>query len=127
VKVLDLISFIKARVDGTYYPNSFPVAMHSAPDTCSVVRITGGYPTDEWTGKKQPAFQILVRGNVGNPAEVETRAYAIHDSLANIHDVTIGNESVVIIRCTNSVPFYIGTDDNNRPIYSCNFECVIRP
>jgi hypothetical protein len=124
VKALELITFIKTRVNGVYYPNSFPISKN-APDVCAVVKLTGGFPPSQWTGKKQPSFQILVRGNVD--AEVETRAYAIHAALMNLHDVMVGDESIVIIRAMNSVPIYIGNDENDRPIYSMNFDCVVRP
>jgi hypothetical protein len=126
VKILELITFIKARVPGTYYPNKFPTST-SAPDACAVVKLTGGFPPDQWTGKKQPSFQVIVRGGVNGDAECETRAYAIHESLKNLREVTIGSESIVVIRTVNSVPIYVGSDENNRPIYSMNFDCVVRP
>lgn len=126
MKILELISFIKARVPGVYYPNAFPVST-ATPDVCSIVKLTGGFPPSQWTGKKQPSFQVLVRGKAGDPAEVETRAYAIHEALMNLRNVTVGDESVVIIRAMNSVPLFIGNDENNRPIYSMNFDCVVRP
>jgi hypothetical protein len=126
VKALELISFIKARVNGVYYPNTFPIST-SAPDDCATVKLTGGFPTDEWTGKKQPSFQILVRGKVSGQADAETKAYAIFDALTNLREVTIGSDSVVVIRAMNSAPIFIGNDDNNRPIYSLNFSCVVRP
>jgi hypothetical protein len=124
VKILELISFIRNRVPGVYYANSFPI---SSADVCTVVKLTGGFPPDQWTGKKQPSFQILVRGAAKGEVEVEDRAHAIHESLMNLREVTIGNDSVVVIRAVNSVPLYIGDDDNNRPIYSMNFDCVVRP
>jgi hypothetical protein len=126
VKILELISFIKTRVNGVYYPNSFPIST-KAPDVCAVVKLTGGFPPSQWTGKKQPSFQILVRGKANDVAEVETRAYAIHESLMNLREVTVGDEAIVIIRAMNSVPIYIGNDENDRPIYSMNFDCVVRP
>jgi hypothetical protein len=126
VKILELISFIKTRVPGVYYPNAFPISK-SAPDVCAVVKLTGGFPPSQWTGKKQPSFQILVRGNAGDTAEVETRAYVVHESLMNLQNVTVGDESLVIIRAMNSAPLYIGNDENNRPVYSMNFDCVVRP
>jgi hypothetical protein len=126
MKILDLITFIKARVNGVYYPNSFPIST-KAVDDCATVKLTGGFPTDEWTGKKQPSFQILVRGKVNGQADAETKAYAIFDALTNLRDVMIGDDSVVVIRAMNSVPIFIGNDDNERPIYSLNFNCVVRP
>jgi len=126
VKILELITFVKARVPGVYYPNSFPIST-ATPDACAIVKLTGGFPPSQWTGKKQPSFQILVRGKANDVADAETRAYAIHEALMNLQGVTIGDDSVVIIRAMNSVPLYIGNDENNRPIYSMNFDCVVRP
>jgi hypothetical protein len=126
VKILELITFVKARVPGVYYPNAFPVST-TAADDCSVVKLTGGFPPSQWTGKKQPSFQIIVRGKANGQAEVESRAYAIHEALMNLREVMIGAESIVIIRAVSSVPIYVGNDENNRPLYSMNFDCVVRP
>lgn len=126
MKILELITFVKARVPGVYYPNAFPVST-TAADGCAVVKLTGGFPPSEWTGKKQPSFQVLVRGKANDTSECESRAYAIHEALMNLREITIGDESIVVIRAINSVPIFIGNDENNRPIYSMNFDCVVRP
>jgi Bacteriophage minor capsid protein len=120
--ILELIKFINSRVPDVYYPNKLPAL---APDIACAIRLTGGFPTSEWTGKKQPSFQVLVRDV--HPAGAEERANAIHKSLTNLANVTVGESSVVIIRANNSVPIYIGDDENDRPIYSMNFDCVVRP
>ncbi|QHZ45912.1 minor capsid protein [Bacillus sp. NSP9.1] len=124
MKILELISFIKSRVPGVYYPNRFP---RDADDECISVKLTGGFPTSQWTGKKQPSFQILVRGRQAGEQDCEDKANEIFDSLTNLKEVIIGESSVVIIRATTSVPLFIGYDDNERPQYSLNFDCVIRP
>lgn len=126
MKIQELIAFIRSLVPGTYFPNSYPIS-EKAPDKCAVVKLTGGFPISQWTGKRQPSFQIRVRGEAGGQGEVEERAYAIHEALTNLRDVRIGNNSIVIIRAMNSVPLHIGEDENNRPIYSMNFDTVIRP
>jgi hypothetical protein len=124
LKALELINFIKARVTGVYYPNTFP---STGADEVIAVKLTGGFPTDQWTGKKQPSFQVMVRGAVNGDGACEAKAYELHGALTNLREVTIGTDSVVIIRAMNSVPLFIGRDDNNRPIYSMNFDCVVRP
>lgn len=127
VKIKELIAFIESLVPGTYFPNSFPEST-KAPDKCSAVRITGGFPTSQWTGKKQPSFQIRVRGESGaSDEEVESRAYDIHNALENLRNIKIGDHSVVVIRPMTSVPQKLGNDENNRPIYTMNFDTVIRP
>ncbi len=126
MKINELRSFIQSLVPGTYFNNSFPVNKNT-PDKCSVVKLTGGFPTSQWTGKKQPSFQIRVRGEAQGQAEVETRAYKIHEALTNLRDVKIGDHSIVVIRSMTPVPIHIGDDENGRPIYSMNFDTVIRP
>ncbi|MBX6361283.1 MAG: hypothetical protein IRZ03_14525 [Acidobacterium ailaaui] len=126
MKVLELIQFIKSRVPFTYYPNAFPADGVNTPDECAVVTLTGGFPVDE-LGKRQPSFQIRVRAKKYDDATAEAKAYEIFDSLTNLENVTIGDDSIVIIRPLNSNPMFLGTDDNGRPIYSMNFSCAVRP
>lgn len=126
MKVETLRLFINSLVPGTYFNNQFPVGPN-IPDKCSVIKLTGGFPTSQWTGKKQPSFQIRVRGENKQDAEVESRAYEIHEALTNLKNVKIGNNSIVIIRAMTSIPIFLGQDENNRPIYTMNFDTVIRP
>lgn len=124
MKILELISFIESRVDGVYFPNRFPT---EAVDECISVKLTGGFPTSQWTGKRQPSFQILVRGRKGGEEDCENKAYELFNSLTNLKEVMIGEDSVVIIRASTSDPIFIGYDENDRPQYSLNFNCVVRP
>jgi hypothetical protein len=124
MKVMDLITFIRSQVDFSYFPNRFPIEY--APDHCAAVTVYPGKGIDEWTQKKEPSFQILVRGEKHGDAEAESKAHEIFNALQNYRDAEIGGESAVIIRPKGSSPFYIGSDDNGRPIYSMNFDAVIR-
>lgn len=122
MRVLEVRSFIENLVPGVYFSNRFPAG---EPSDCAVVKLTGGFPPSQWTGKTQPSFQIRVRGT--DELECEERAYAIHNALLNLQNVRIGESSVVIIRSMNSVPLHLGEDENGRTIYSMNFDCVVRP
>src|SRR5699024_9555290 len=126
MKIEDLRLFIKNLVPGTYFNNGFPVGKN-IPDKCSAVKLTGGFPVSQWTGKKQPSFQIRVRGANREESEVESRAYEIHEALTNLRNVKIGNASVVIIRAMNTNPIPLGEDENGRLIYTMNFDTVVRP
>ncbi|WP_078390722.1 minor capsid protein [Shouchella patagoniensis] len=127
MRVMDLMAFIRAEIPGQYYANKLPPANEYVPAKCVSVTIHPGGGVDEWTGKKAPSFQLLVRGEVNGDPEAEARAYEIFNALANRKDVKIGADSLSIIRPVGSAPFYIGADDNNQPIYSMNFNTVIRP
>lgn len=120
----DLLDFIRNLAPGAYVANKFPVAS-TFPDDVTKVTLTGGFPTDQWTGKKQPTFQVQVRAK--NPADAEAHANVLHSALTNRREARIGAASVVIIRAMNSTPIYIGDDDNDRAIYTMNYECVVRP
>lgn len=125
MKIQELLSFIRNIIPGLYFPNSFPVSSDKKYDNCSAVKLTGGFPPSQWTGKKQPSFQIRVRGS--DIEECENRAYQIHEKLTNLKNVKIGENSIVIIRSMNSIPLHLGEDENNRTIYSMNFDMVVRP
>ena len=116
MRALELIDFIQDQVPFTYYPNRFPP---TSKDICAMVAIAPGMPIDEWTGK--------VRGKEGTEAETEEKAHEIFNALANRKNVKIGDESVVIIRPEGSSPIQIGTDEQRRPVFSMNFNTVIRP
>lgn len=129
MRILELINWIKSRASYVYYPNEFPRddLPRKAPDACAYVRIYPGEGVDGWTGKRIPHFQVLVRGNVGEYPETETKANEIFDAIVNQRDVRIGNDYIVQVKAQGSAPFYIGMDENRRPIYSMNFRAILRP
>jgi hypothetical protein len=124
MKAAELITFIQSRVAHVYYANRFPV---NAADDCAAVKLTSGFPIDEWSNITRPSFQVRVRGASDKEAATEAKAYEIHAALTNLRDVTIGDDSVVVIRAMNSAPPYLGVDANERPIYSMNFNTTVEP
>jgi hypothetical protein len=124
MKIQDLITYIESLVNYTYYPYTFP---KTANDEVATVNIGAGPPTDEDTGVWFPTFQILVRGAPRDFDSTESKALEIFDAIKNKKNQRIGDASVVIIRPSGSAPFFIGLDENERPIFSINFNTVIRP
>lgn len=124
MRIQDLITYVRSLVEFAYYPNVFPP---TADDECAVITIHAGMPQDQYTGLKYPSFQILVRGKPRDFQNTEARAYEIFEAIANKKNQQIGADSVVIIKPQGSAPFFIGVDENDRPIYSMNFDTVIRP
>lgn len=129
MRILDLITWISGRVSYDFYPNEFPRddLNRKVPDACAYVRIYPGEGVDGNTGKRIPHFQVLVRGNVEADQETDEKANEIFDAIVNQRDVRIGNEYIVQIKAQGSAPFYIGSDENRRPIYSMNFRAILRP
>lgn len=125
MQIQELISYIHSLVNGTYYPHSFPT---TAADDVAIITIQAGAPMDTDTGVSYPAFQILVRAKPRDFQDGETRAYELWNTIKrNLKEQQIGGHSVVEIRPQGSAPLFIGMDENERPIYSLNYNMVVRP
>lgn len=123
IHIQELIAYVKSLVSYVYYPYSFPT---TAADECAIISLQEGLPQDEETGISRPGFQILVRGKARDFKNAEAKAFELFQALANKKEQTIGESSVVVIRPQGSSPVFIGLDEADRPIYSLNFNMVIR-
>ncbi|MFC4103601.1 minor capsid protein [Paenibacillus xanthanilyticus] len=120
--VAELKSYMAAAVPYTYYANEF--AATSADDS-AYVRLTGGFKPSEWTNMKRPSLQVLVRGAERNGPAAETVANEIYTYLHRRADFTIGTTRIAFCAADQSVPLYIGRDENRRPMYSVNFTLTL--
>ncbi|WFR64306.1 hypothetical protein P9222_09105 [Paenibacillus amylolyticus] len=59
IKPKQFADMLQAEKPFRYYVNEFP---SGAPDAAAWVRLTGGYPPSDWSPRKKPSMQILVRG-----------------------------------------------------------------
>jgi len=116
ISVADLKTTVNAAVPYTYYQNEFPA---TAADDAAYVRIFGGFAPSQWTNKRRPSFQVVVRGKNG-PA-VEAKAWAIYKAFNGRTNYVIGTQKISSSFADQSAPLYIGLDANNRPMYSVNF------
>ncbi|MCU6709355.1 minor capsid protein [Paenibacillus sp. J5C_2022] len=112
-------SYVESVVPYTYYHNEFPV---NAAVNAAYVRITGGYRPDQWTSKRRPSFQIVIR-NVGPAAE--TVAMALYEAFHQRRFYDIGTQHIVASFADQSAPLYLGTDENGRYMYSVNFTATL--
>ncbi|WP_409346760.1 minor capsid protein [Paenibacillus sp. MBLB4367] len=120
--VSELKQYFVTNMPYTYYANEFPT--QSTTDA-AFVRLTGGFPPSQWTPKKRPSFQVLMRGSeTGGPA-LEAKANSIFGHLHNRAEFVIGTTRIVHCSSDQSSPLYLGRDENNRPLYSLNFTCVV--
>ncbi|MFD1444266.1 minor capsid protein [Thermoactinomyces vulgaris] len=124
MNIRDLITMINERVNFRYFANRFP---STSPDRCAAVVIQPGQPADSWLGTRRPDFQILVRGEPLDFEFTEQKANEIFDVLTNARHVKVGEEQIVQIFASSSAPFFIGLDENERPIYSMNFTALLAP
>jgi hypothetical protein len=122
VQILDLINVIKSGVTGvTVYANSFPAM---ATDDIAFVVMTGGSAPDDTLPISRPSCQVVVRAS--SPAKAEANINAIYSFLHRKQFYDVGTVKVIQSTALNSVPIYLGIDENNRTIYSANFIFVTK-
>jgi hypothetical protein len=89
------------------------------PDDCAYVRITGGPPPREWSSVAYPAFQVIIRSKAS--ATAETKGNTLIAALHLKTEFIIGSTRVVKCLADQSAPWYLGTDESGRALYSVNF------
>ncbi|AWB45276.1 hypothetical protein DCC85_14275 [Paenibacillus sp. CAA11] len=114
--VANINAYLRSAVPGNYVGNEFLAA---SPDDCAYTRITGGYNPSQWTSKRRPSFQIVLRAK--SAAAAETQANAIYDDLHGKAAFSLGGTRVVKCVADQSAPIYLGKDANGRTQYSLNF------
>lgn len=121
LSVQDITAYLRVAFPGlSVTANEFSTA---SPDDCIYVRMQAGYAPSEWTTKRQPGFQIVLRAK--NPPDAEARSNAIYASLHGKREFTFGTVRVVNCVSDQSAPIYLGKDANGRTQYSLNFNITI--
>lgn len=121
MKVQDVISFISQYVPFKFYANDFP---RNDNGNCGFVRVNGGLQPDIYIlGLKSPSIQVVIRHKQANKAEELARS--IWDLFHGKEHYYIGSTKVYFSSCDQSEPVYLGTDNNDRTLYSINVTCKV--
>lgn len=121
ISVTNVTAYLRAAFPAlTFVANEFAA---TNPDDCAFVRMQPGFAPSEWTTKRIPGFQIVIRAK--NPGDAEARANAIYAELHGKSEFMIG--PVRVIKCVSdqSAPIYLGKDESQRTMYSLNFNITI--
>ncbi|QGG47652.1 minor capsid protein [Heliorestis convoluta] len=117
MKVIDLLRLTEENINYPFYPNAFPT---EGENNCAVLRLTGGR---QYKSKVQrPAFQFIIRAE--HPALAEERAWQIYKVFNEKRNFDVGESHVIFCVAQEATPLYIGTDENERFLYSLNFTTV---
>lgn len=122
IRINDLIDWIETVVPFKYFMNDFPA---TAPDACAFVRIIPGESLDSWVPIPRPEFQAVVRAAQYNDEQAEEVANSLLATLHKRSGGTLSGLKLILCRAEQSAPFYIGTDENDRPMYSVNFALTL--
>lgn len=116
LSVTDVTRYLRAAVPFTYVANEFGPTSWA---DCAYVRINGGFPPSEWTSKRKPSVQVVLRHS--DPAKAESLANGIYEYLHRRTEFAFGDTRIVNCKADQSAPLYLGRDDNQRSLYSLNF------
>jgi hypothetical protein len=86
---------------------------------------SGQSPNPAWS-LDYPTFQVLVRGASREYLEAWTKAKEVKDVLLGIFSLTISGDRWDSVIMLGDIGF-VHYDDNERPVFSMNFRCIIEP
>jgi len=123
--------YLAAQGQGTLGTNLFLAVMPESPNACVAVYENSGGPPSMTMGTApwaidRPAIQVICRGNKSDYLSARDKAETIRNLLGAITDQTISGINIMRIESQGSV-IPMGEDENQRPMVSINFDCMVRP
>ena len=114
-----LIGYIRGQMRFDFYANEFP---RSVKTDCGFVRLEGGTPPDIYIPNfRTTGIQILIRHKDVEQATI--LAKEIWDLFHAKEHYYIGDYEIKLSACNQPEPIYVGTDKNERTIFSVNITC----
>lgn len=123
--------YLAAQSQGTLGTNLFLAVMPETPDTCVAVYENAGNRPSFTMGSApwaidRPLIQVICRSTRGDYPAARDKAETIRALLGAVVDQNLSGVNVMRIEVQGSV-IPMGEDENQRPMVSVNFECMVRP
>ncbi|PFW43797.1 minor capsid protein [Priestia megaterium] len=118
LSILEIVNLLKKGVGGSFYPLAFP---SSASDAGSQITIYSSTPVVGEVGRIN--VQIITRDV--HPSLAESKANEIRSYLNDRTDFLLDDVQVVYVQSQNITPLYIGTDENERHMFSMNYNFIL--
>lgn len=96
------------------------------PLTAIAIIQTGGLAANPKYLLDWPSIQIMVRGGVNGYAAARNKVQEIKDKLLGLPSQTLSGERIVQINMIGDISS-LGFDDQDRPLFSANFQMIIEP
>lgn len=122
--------YLQANGYGTQGTNLFLAVMPESPDACvAVYENAGNRPhftmgNDPWAIDR-PLIQVICRAARSDYPTARNNAEAIRALLSAVTEQTLSGVPIMRIESQGSVT-PMGEDENQRPMVSVNFECMVR-
>jgi hypothetical protein len=122
--------YLVSQSQGTLGTDLFLATMPETPDVIVTVYENAGNKPEMTMGSSpwaidRPLIQVICRGSRQDYPTARDKAETIRAILAAVKDTTISTIKIMRIESQGSV-IPLGEDDNQRPMISMNFECMVR-
>lgn len=123
--------YLAAQGQGTLGTNLFLAVIPETPDVCVAVYENSGNRPSFTMGSApfaidRPLIQVICRSTRSDYPGARDKAETIRSLLGAVTEETLSGVHVMRIESQGSV-IPMGEDDNQRPMVSVNFECMVRP
>lgn len=126
----DAVDYLSSGGLGIAGEDLFKGTMPDAPDVCVAVYETGGLPSVHAMAAgpglavvERPRIQVLCRAGRDDYETARSKAHSVFKLLDGLRARSINGTAYKWAAAVQS-PFFIGPDQNNRPLISCNFDVV---
>lgn len=116
----DIKDILVAAGVGIFKTNLFIGTMPASPDANVTIRDTPWKPPELNYEIDYPGIQTLVRGARGQYTATQVKAVSVNTVLHGYQE-TINDTRYILVAAAHS-PIYVGKDEQNRPMFSINFE-----
>lgn len=117
---VDIKDVIENATSLTFGTNLFISTMPSEPDNSVCLYDTGGFPQEQYAYEK-PTIQIKIRNNSYLNGYNQARDLKYLLSTGDYNSSDINGTRYILIKNTSDV-LYLGKDDNNRFLFTINFQ-----
>lgn len=122
--------YLQAEGYGTQGTDIFLAVMPETPDACVAVYENAGNRPEFTMGSApwavdRPLIQVICRGARSDYPTTRNTAEAIRALLGSVMNTTLSSVPILRIEPQGSV-VPMGEDENQRPMVSVNFECMVR-
>ena len=119
VDIADLLESSGSGLNLTIGTNLFVDTAPHTVDKCITVIDTPGLPPQLNYSYERVGVQLLQRGKKLDYIDAYNNLYAIKSYLHGKNDLTISGAKYILIYVVSDI-LSLGSDDNNRPLLSCN-------
>lgn len=126
MRSIELIGYLTAVGYSVYPdPNFIPGTLPENKCPCLFVFDSGGESPHDYVPTERPTYQIIIKGksfksNPANMAATQSIAKGLVNHLHRRANYLVGSTEVLSSTAAQQ-PIYLGLDDQDRPMYSTNF------